>query len=109
MTSAYERYVTSRAGHGGEDASITAARQRVMSAENAERDADKALMAARKAVAEARAHVRRLEEEAAEEARLARVKQQAAAKISHRAEPLGRKLNVLLFCVRRWAKGGGYW
>jgi len=108
MTSAHEPYVTCRTGNG-EDASITAARQRVMSAETAERDADKALMAARKAVAEARAHVRRLEEEAAEEARLARVKQQAAAKISHRAEPLGRKLGPFVLLHQARSKGGGRW
>jgi hypothetical protein len=59
--------------HGGlfhrnaEDPSILAARERVMSAEAAERDADKALHNARMAVREARDHVKRLEREAAEE------------------------------------------
>ena len=77
--------------HGGEDPAITAARQRVIDAEAAEREADRALMAARNAVAEAKAMVRRLEEEAAEEARLARIKQEQAAKLGERAEPLGRK------------------
>lgn len=38
-----------------------------MSAEAAERDADKALAAARQAVRDAREHVKRLEQEAAEE------------------------------------------
>jgi hypothetical protein len=50
-----------------EDASITAARERVASAEVAEREADRALMQARAAVREAREHVKRLEREAAEE------------------------------------------
>lgn len=50
-----------------EDASITAARDRVISAEAAERDADKALMMAKTAVREAREHVKRLEKEAAEQ------------------------------------------
>jgi hypothetical protein len=50
-----------------EDASITAARQRVASAEAAEKDADRALLQARAAVQEAREHVARLEREAAEE------------------------------------------
>jgi hypothetical protein len=50
-----------------EDASITAARQRVAGAEAAEREADRALMQARAAVREAREHVKRLEREAAEE------------------------------------------
>jgi hypothetical protein len=56
-----------------EDASITNARERVLSAEAAERDADRALLTARAAVKEAREHVKRLEREAAEEARLAKV------------------------------------
>jgi hypothetical protein len=38
-----------------------------MNAEAAEREADKALMAARVAVKDAREHIRRLEKEAAEE------------------------------------------
>ncbi len=50
-----------------EDASITAARQRVAGAEVAERDADRALLQARAAVREAREQVKRLEREAAEE------------------------------------------
>jgi hypothetical protein len=44
-----------------------AARERVMSAEAAERDADRALHHSRLAVKEARDHVKRLEREAAEE------------------------------------------
>ena len=50
-----------------EDPSIMAAREQVLRAENAEREADKALIASRKAVKEARDHVKHLEREAAEE------------------------------------------
>lgn len=50
-----------------EDASITNARERVLSAEMAEKEADRALLTARAAVREARDHVKRLEKEAAEE------------------------------------------
>lgn len=49
------------------DPSIRAAHDRVLSAEAAEREADKALMYARAAVKEAREQVKRLEREAAEE------------------------------------------
>src|SRR5271154_2141039 len=49
-----------------EDPSIATARERVLGAEAAERDADKALMHARAAVKEARNHVKRLEREATE-------------------------------------------
>ncbi|RFU31834.1 hypothetical protein B7463_g4513, partial [Scytalidium lignicola] len=73
-----------------EDPSISAARDRVFSAEAAEREADKALDQARQAVRMARDHVKRLEQEAAEEARLAKIKQNQAASISKRARPLGR-------------------
>lgn len=52
---------------GREDPAITQARQRVATAEEAERQADKALIQARTAVKEAREHVRRLELDAAEE------------------------------------------
>jgi hypothetical protein len=50
-----------------EDPSISAARERVFSAEAAEQEADKALSNAKTAVREAREHVKRLEREAAEE------------------------------------------
>lgn len=50
-----------------EDPSIAAARERVVSTEAAERDADRALRHARAAVREARDHIKRLEREAAEE------------------------------------------
>lgn len=60
--------------HGGglfhrntDDPSIVAARERVLSAEAAERDADRALSQARVAVRQAREGVKRLEREAAEE------------------------------------------
>lgn len=50
-----------------EDRSITGARERVLSAEHAEREADRAALQARTAVREAREHVKHLEREAAEE------------------------------------------
>ncbi|OCT51415.1 hypothetical protein CLCR_09240 [Cladophialophora carrionii] len=50
-----------------EDSSIIAARERVLSAETAEREADRALVQARAAVQEARNHVKMLEREAEEE------------------------------------------
>lgn len=62
-----------------------------MMAEAAEREADRALMAARESVREARDHVRRLELEAEEEARRARIKQQQAKEVSKRGKQLGRK------------------
>jgi len=73
-----------------EDSSITSARERVLSAEMAEREADRALVQARTAVKEARNHVKMLEREAGEEARLAKIKQNQAKDISKRAKPLGR-------------------
>jgi len=73
-----------------EDPTINAARQRVASAEAAERDADRALIQARVAVKEARSHIKKLEKEAAEEARLAKIKQNQASAISRRGHTLGR-------------------
>jgi len=73
-----------------EDASIVQARERVLSAEAAEREADRALVQARVAVRDAREHVKIIEKEAAEEARLAKIKQKNARDISKRAKPLGR-------------------
>ncbi|KAL2416848.1 hypothetical protein ABEF95_009043 [Exophiala dermatitidis] len=73
-----------------EDPSIVDARQRVAQAERAEHEADRALVQARAAVRDAREHVKVLEQEAAEEARLAKIKQQNAKDISKRAKPLGR-------------------
>jgi hypothetical protein len=74
------------------DPSIVAARERVMSAEAAEREADRALEEARRSVREAREHVRRLEEEAREEARRAKIKQYHAREVSKRGKALGRTL-----------------
>ncbi|GAP86609.1 putative eukaryotic translation initiation factor 3 subunit [Rosellinia necatrix] len=72
------------------DPSIVRARERVMGAEDAEREADRALEAARLQVREARDHVRRLELEAAEEARRAKIKQYHAREVSKRGKQLGR-------------------
>ena len=77
------------------DPSIVAARERVLGAEAAERDADLALEAARRSVREARDHVLRLEEEAREEARRAKIKQYHAREVSKRGKALGRKLPAL--------------
>ncbi|KAI1259555.1 hypothetical protein F5Y18DRAFT_294382 [Xylariaceae sp. FL1019] len=88
------RSVLSRTfGHGNNpemDPSIVQAREGVMSAENAEREADRALAAARLRVREARDHVKKLEAEAAEEARLAKIKQYHAREVSKRGKQLGR-------------------
>ncbi|GJC84802.1 hypothetical protein ColLi_07640 [Colletotrichum liriopes] len=72
------------------DPSIVQARERVMGAEAAEKEADRALLAARESVAAARAEVRRLEEEAREEARRAKIKQYHAREVSKRGKALGR-------------------
>ena len=74
------------------DPSIVQARERVMSAEAAEREADRVLDIARREVHAAREHVKRLELEAKEEARRARIKQYHAKEVSKRAKPLGRTL-----------------
>ena len=73
------------------DPSIQGARERVMSAEKAEAEADRALAAARLRVREARDEVKRLELEAAEEARRAKIKQYHAREVSKRGKQLGRK------------------
>ncbi|KAI0172896.1 hypothetical protein GGR52DRAFT_546626 [Hypoxylon sp. FL1284] len=82
-------------GHGNStnpdvDPSIVQAREHVMQAEAAEREADHALEAARLRVREARAEVKRLELEAAEEARRAKIKQYHAKEVSKRGKQLGR-------------------
>ncbi|KAK7962908.1 uncharacterized protein PG986_003733 [Apiospora aurea] len=81
-------------GHGNKnvelDPSIVQARERVMGAEKAEIEADRALNAARIQVREAREEVKRLELEAKEEARRAKVKQYHAAEVSKRGKQLGR-------------------
>jgi hypothetical protein len=79
-------------GNSDVDPSIIAARERVMTAEKAEVDADRALDAARIRVREAREHVKRLEAEAAEDARRAKIKQHQAREVSKRGQGLGRKL-----------------
>ncbi|KIY00714.1 uncharacterized protein Z520_03379 [Fonsecaea multimorphosa CBS 102226] len=79
-----------------EDPSIIGARERVLQAETAEREADRALVQARAAVREARERVKILEREAEEEARLAKIKQSQAKDISKRAKPLGREY----YCFR---------
>lgn len=62
-----------------------------MSAEAAEREADRVLELARREVREARDEVKRLELEAKEEARLAKIKQYHAREVSKRGKALGRK------------------
>lgn len=78
----------SRVNHTG-DPSTRAAHERVLTAEAAEREAEKALQHSRNMVRDAKDHVKRLEREAAEEARLARMKQKDSAAISRRAGKLG--------------------
>ncbi len=73
------------------DPSIIQARERVLGAENAEREADRALMAARESTREARQHVRKLELEAQEDARKAKLKAKYAQEVSKRGKQLGRK------------------
>ncbi|KAI1425191.1 hypothetical protein F5Y12DRAFT_389506 [Xylaria sp. FL1777] len=95
-TQSRSRSVLSRTfGHGTSknpdiDPSILQARERVMSAEMAEHEADRALAAARLRVREAREEVKRLELEAAEEARRAKIKQYHAKEVSKRGKQLGR-------------------
>lgn len=72
------------------DPSILAARERVESAEAAEMEADRALDAARLSVRDARTEVKRIEEEAREDARRAKLKQHHAKDISKRGKGLGR-------------------
>ncbi|KAI0125314.1 hypothetical protein BJ170DRAFT_598130 [Xylariales sp. AK1849] len=80
-------------GHGNNvemDPSIVQARERVLGAENAEHEADRALEAARIRVREAREEVKKLEVEAAEEAKRAKIKQYHAHEVSKRGKQLGR-------------------
>ncbi|KAJ7141302.1 hypothetical protein C8R44DRAFT_726924 [Mycena epipterygia] len=72
------------------DPTIMAAREKVTSAENAEAEADRALMQARAMVREARDHVRFLEREAAAEAKRAKAKQAVSNDVSKSASGLGR-------------------
>lgn len=85
-------------GHGNSvemDPSIVQARERVLNAENAEKEADRAMDAARMRVREAREEVKRLELEAKEEARLAKIKQYHAREVSKRGKQLGRKFSLV--------------
>lgn len=82
------------------DPTILAARERVANAEAREKDADRALASARIAVKEAREHIKKLEKEAAEEARLAKIKQKEAQSIGKRGDHLGRELPDM-----RWLTG----
>ncbi|KAK7414416.1 hypothetical protein QQX98_006694 [Neonectria punicea] len=77
-------------GHGDDDPSVLDARQRVQSAEAAEREADRALDEARSSVREAREQVKLLEVEAREEARRAKIKQHQAREVSKLGRALGR-------------------
>jgi len=67
-----------------------AARQKVTDAEEAERQADRALIEARGMVKEAREHVKILEREALDDARRAKAKQAEAKIVSKAASSLGR-------------------
>ncbi|CAK7228623.1 hypothetical protein SBRCBS47491_006969 [Sporothrix bragantina] len=94
-TGSHRSFLHRSFGHGNGndsdlDPSILAARERVLSAETAEREADRALDNARREVREARDHVKRLELEAKEEARKAKIKAFHAKEVSRRAKPLGR-------------------
>ncbi|KAJ7451809.1 hypothetical protein B0H11DRAFT_2075194 [Mycena galericulata] len=72
------------------DPTILAAREKVTNAERAETEADRALVAARAMVREARDHVKFLEREAAAEAKRAQQKQAASNDVSKSAAGLGR-------------------
>ncbi|EHA46475.1 hypothetical protein MGG_02581 [Pyricularia oryzae 70-15] len=72
------------------DPSILAARERIMGAEEAERQADRALDIARREVRDARDQILALEREAKEQARLAKIKEQGAREVSKRGKALGR-------------------
>ncbi|KAJ6630580.1 hypothetical protein B0H10DRAFT_1774475 [Mycena sp. CBHHK59/15] len=72
------------------DPTIMAARDKVTTAENAEAEADRALMQARAMVREAKDHIHFLEREAAEEAKRATAKQAESHNVSKSAAGLGR-------------------
>ena len=74
------------------DPSIIHARDRLMGAEAAEQDAHRALMAARESAASARDDILRLEAEAREDARRAKIKETQAREFSKRGKALGRTL-----------------
>ncbi|KAK5988215.1 hypothetical protein PT974_12355 [Cladobotryum mycophilum] len=80
---------------GSLDPSILQVREHVFSAEQAEIDADRALGEARMRVREAKDHLWRIEEEAKEEARRAKLKQEQAREVSKRGKGLGREYIVM--------------
>lgn len=90
-------------GHGNDgyddDASVLEARERVHSAEAAEREADLALDEARASVRDARERVKQLEEEAREEARRAKIKQHQAREVSKLGRALGREYSLCEACA----------
>ncbi|QSZ36376.1 hypothetical protein DSL72_006252 [Monilinia vaccinii-corymbosi] len=73
-----------------QDPVIAAAEQRIINAEEMEREADRALLNARKAVAEAREHMRQLKLEMETQAKALKIRQGQANNIYKRAKPLGR-------------------
>lgn len=88
----------SRRSNGGpfhrnraEDPSIVAARERVLAAERAGKDADIALQQARHSVRDAREHVRRLEAEAQAESKAAAIKASQAKSLKKQTKPLGSR------------------
>lgn len=72
------------------DPSIIHARDRLMGAEAAEEDARRALAAAKESAASARDDIHRLEAEAREDARRAKIKESQARDFSKRGKALGR-------------------
>ncbi|CAD6442303.1 7318c0b5-4993-4026-8487-d359f0e8c03b [Sclerotinia trifoliorum] len=73
-----------------QDPVIAAAEQRIINAEQMEREADRALINAREAVREAREHMRQLKLEMEAQAKALKVRQGQANNIYKRAKPLGR-------------------
>ncbi|KAF7852946.1 hypothetical protein EAF04_010823 [Stromatinia cepivora] len=73
-----------------QDPVIAAAEQRIINAEQMEREADRALINAREAVREAREHMRHLKLEMEAQAKALKVRQGQANNIYKRAKPLGR-------------------
>lgn len=76
-----------------DDPSIRGAREKVTDAENAEKEADRALNEARQRVRLARQHVEGLEREAIEDAKRAKAKQAEAKIVKKSAKHLGRHGN----------------
>ncbi|KAG8718789.1 hypothetical protein FRC12_013354 [Ceratobasidium sp. 428] len=72
------------------DPAVVAARQKLADAERAEHEADRALEASRRAVLAAREHCKLLENQAVEEARLAKAKRTEARGLGKQAKGLGR-------------------